>query len=82
MKREKAGRATFFPINRIRGRKISDDVRRHLNTMEGYIGLANELVKTEPIYKNIIDNQLGTVIVVDDFNHYRWKAKNSQCDSR
>ncbi len=76
LKREKAGRATFFPINRIRGRKISDDVRRHLNTMEGYIGLANELVKTEPIYKNIIDNQLGTVIVVDDFNHANMIAKH------
>ncbi|MEG1309304.1 MAG: AAA family ATPase [Bacilli bacterium] len=65
LKSNNLGRATFFPLNIIKGRKIELTNEKNLN---GFIGIASNLVKYDPIYKEIIENQLGNIIVAEDIN--------------
>lgn len=66
LKERKLGRATFYPLSIIKGRKVSDDVLNSIKKINGYIGILSNLLEYEEKYKNIIENQLGQVIVVDD----------------
>ena len=68
LKDNKLGRATFFPLNIIKGRKISDSVVDDIKNIRGYIGVLSNLIEYSLQYENIIENQLGNVIVVKDVN--------------
>lgn len=68
LKENNLGRATFFPIDIIKSRHISKDIEYTLESLKGYIGIASDLVSYKDIYKDIIENQLGNVIVVDDID--------------
>ncbi len=83
LKTNKLGRATFFPLNIIKEKKVDETTLKALKEVKGYIGLAVDLVKFETKYKNIIANQLGNVIVVDSIDtlnkvgkiiNYRYKV--------
>lgn len=65
LKRENAGRATFLPISTIRPRKLNEP---SLANCDGYIGLGCELVECDEKYRNIIENQLGNVAIVEDMD--------------
>lgn len=65
LKQENLGRATFFPLDTIKSRSIDSTILRKLEKEKGFIGLASNLVSFDSIYKNIIENQLGNVLVVD-----------------
>ncbi len=65
LKNGNLGRATFFPINIIKPKSVEEEALHLLKTLPGYIGLGSELVKCDPKYRGIIQNQLGNVIVVD-----------------
>lgn len=77
LKKEKLGRVTFFPMNLIQGRKLNSHIIESLKDMDGYIGIASDLVKTQTIYQNICENQLGNVIVVDTIDHANSIAKKT-----
>lgn len=66
LKERKLGRATFYPINIIKSRYISDDVFNDIKGIKGYIGVLSDLITFDSKYQNIIENQLGQVIVVDN----------------
>ncbi len=66
LKERKLGRATFYPLSIIKGRKVSDEVLNSIKKINGYIGILSSLLDYEEKYKNIIENQLGQVIVVDN----------------
>ena len=68
LKQNNLGRATFFPINIIKSRRISNDILTNLQNEQGFIDIASNLVKYNPIYKDIIENQLGNVIVTDNID--------------
>lgn len=65
LKENKLGRATFFPIDTIKSRRISKDIEYTLASLPGFIGVASDLVSFNDKYTNIIENQLGNVLVVD-----------------
>ena len=69
LKENKLGRVTFFPLNIIKSRYLNQNVIDELKTYEGFIDVASNLVKYNPIYRNIIENQLGNVIVVDNIDN-------------
>ncbi len=69
LKNNNLGRATFYPIDKITGKYITDDVLDILNNSEGYIGIASELTTYDNIYTNIISNVLGNVIVCDNIDN-------------
>ena len=68
LKDKKLGRATFFPLNIIKSRNISQNILDDIKKIKGYIGVFSELVSFDEKYRNIIENQLGQVIVVENAN--------------
>lgn len=64
----KIGRATFFPLNIIKPRYIDDNILDILRKTDGFVDVASNLVKYDKIYKNIILNQLGNIIVSRDID--------------
>ena len=68
LKERRLGRATFFPLNVIKSRYVSSEVINDIKNISGYIGILSDLIDYDQKYKNIIENQLGQVIVVDNEN--------------
>ena len=68
LKENKLGKATFFPINIIKPRYVDNDIIERLGSVNGYINTLNNLVNCEAKYKDVIDNQVGNVIVVDNID--------------
>ena len=68
LKDNKLGRATFFPISIIKSRKLSDDVIKEAKEVPGYIGVASDLVTFDPLYQDIVENQLGNTLVVNNLD--------------
>ena len=68
LKENKLGRATFFPLDVIMGRVIPVDVKNIINSIPGVIGTADKLVKYDKKYTNIIENQLGNVIITNNID--------------
>lgn len=64
LKNNKLGRATFFPISVIKSRKINESAIKDVKNIDGFIGIMSNLVEYEVRYANIIENQLGNVLVV------------------
>lgn len=72
----KLGRATFFPISVIKPRGIDDDTLRICESTVGYVGIASELITYNPLYKAIMENQLGNVIIVNNIDTMNKLGKN------
>ncbi len=68
LKDNKLGRATFFPLSIIKGRRVDDSVLSQAKEVVGFIDVASNLVKYNPMYDNIIDNQLGNTLIVDNID--------------
>ena len=68
LKRHNKGRATFFPLNVIKPKSIDPETSRVASNIQGYIGIASELVSYDTKYYNIIMNQLGNIIVASNLN--------------
>lgn len=68
LKDNKLGRATFFPISIIKGRNVDDESLIICKGVPGFIDIASSLVKYNPLYDNIIKNQLGNTIIVDNLD--------------
>lgn len=63
------GRATFFPLDVIKPKYIDNNTLNIIKQANGFIDIASNLVKHENIYNNIILNQLGNIIVVDNIDN-------------
>lgn len=59
------GRASFLPISSVKGQKVSG-----INTskVDGIIGIASDLIKTDKKYNEIILSLLGRTVIVEDIN--------------
>jgi len=75
LKNNNIGRATFLPLNVIKPRAIDPEIKDILNNSNGFIDIASNLVKYDKTYTNIIFNQLGNVIVVDNIDNANDLAK-------
>ncbi|MFC5471956.1 chromosome segregation protein SMC [Cohnella suwonensis] len=63
LKQRQSGRATFLPMDVIRARSLSDGDRRMLDSAEGFVGVASELVGFAPKYAAIVGSLLGNVLI-------------------
>ena len=70
LKENKLGRATFFPLNIIKPKNIDIEIN-----LPGFIDIASNLIKYDSKYSNIILNQLGNVLVVDNIDNANVIAK-------
>lgn len=68
LKENHLGRATFFPLNVIKPRGIDLDTLNILKADSGFIAILSEKVKYDKMYYNIVSNQLGNIILVDNID--------------
>ena len=69
LKDNKLGRATFYPLDVIKARYIDTEITDKINNQDGYLGVISDYVKYDKKYENIILNQLGNVILVDNIEN-------------
>ena len=62
------GRATFFPLSIIKSRYIDSETLNILQKSPDYIGVLSDFIIYNNKYKNIIENQFGTVILTEDID--------------
>jgi len=72
LKRTGGGRATFLPLNVIRGKTLSEG---GLEACSGFVGIASELVTFEEKYRAVIENLLGRIVIVRDIDNAISMAK-------
>ncbi|EFM13027.1 chromosome segregation protein SMC [Paenibacillus curdlanolyticus YK9] len=65
LKQRQLGRATFLPLDVIRGRNVPEADRRHASSVEGFVGVAADLVSCERKYESIVANLLGNVLIAE-----------------
>lgn len=75
LKNNNLGRATFFPLNLIKSKFVDNDTMNLIKQEPGFIGIASSLIKVAEKFENIIKNQLGNVLVVDNIDHANHIAK-------
>ena len=63
LKDNSLGRVTFLPINTIK--KVDNSIKDKARKLDGYIGMASEIVKYDSKFKDVILLSLGSTIVVD-----------------
>lgn len=66
LKSEKAGRATFLPIETIHGKKAN--ISNEIIEFDGYLGIGSEICKTANVYDGIIDFLLGRTLIVENMD--------------
>ena len=69
------GRVTFFPMNVIKGRKVGEDIIKTAQKCQGFMGIASDLISYNKEFQNIIENQLGNVLVTKDMTAMNELAK-------
>lgn len=67
LRRTGGGRATFLPVTSVKGRTL-DNVRE-ISRVQGFIGIASELIHYEKKYDGIFASLLGRVVVVDNIDN-------------
>ncbi|MEB3101198.1 chromosome segregation protein SMC [Ferviditalea candida] len=78
LKRRQSGRATLLPLNVIKGRSIPDNDRRTAERVEGFVGIAVDLVDFEDRYNDIFRNLLGNVIISENLEQANRIAASCQ----
>ncbi len=66
LKEERAGRATFLPLTSVKGSQVD---KSKTQGAAGFLGYANELVKSDAAYAGILAYLLGRVAVVDTIDN-------------
>ena len=65
------GRATFYPLNIIKGRIISEK----LDNLPGFVNIAGGLIKCDKIYGEVVNYLLGRTIICDNIDNAARAAK-------
>jgi chromosome segregation protein len=74
LKKENAGRATFLPINMVRGDKLKLEWL-NLDEAEGFLGIASEFISCDQRLIPIIDSLLGRTLLSRDLKSATMIAK-------
>jgi len=77
LKRNRAGRATFLPLNVIKSRAIRGDLHAIAQECPGYQGLMSDFVNYDDDLTDIVMDQVGRVIVCDNIDNATAMSKNT-----
>ena len=69
LKQNNLGRATFYPLNIIKPKRIDELSLKKLEVVPCFIGIASDLCQYDSKYRNVILNALGNVIIVDNLTN-------------
>lgn len=75
LKNNNLGRATFFPLNLIKAKYVDSETIDLIKKETGFIGVASSLIKVMEKFDNVVKNQLGNVLVVDNIDRANHIAK-------
>ena len=67
LKKNRFGRATFLPLDSVRGQK--DAIRKEVLEEPGVLGPGNLLVRTDPRYRGLMEYLLGRTVVADHIDN-------------
>lgn len=67
LKQNQSGKATFLPLETIKPRSIKPEHIDVLKTLDGFVGIASDLISCEPKYSNVYHFLLGNIILANDF---------------
>lgn len=63
LKANNRGRATFLPLATIQERFVPPSIVKQIENHPGFVGIASNLVETNPAYEKVINHLMGHVIV-------------------
>ncbi len=66
LKRKKAGRATFLPLETIKPRSVQENVKQTIESAEAFVGIASDLISYPSEIEDVIQNLLGNIIIASD----------------
>jgi chromosome segregation protein len=66
LKKNQYGRATFLPMNIIKGKSISESQINMLKGHPSFIGVGSQLINYDSRYQMIMSNLLGNVLITKD----------------
>lgn len=66
LKKNQYGRATFLPMNVIKGKSIPDSQKNMLKGHPSFIGVGTDLLNYDQRFQMVISNLLGNVIITKD----------------
>lgn len=73
LKSNNLGRATFLPISNIKVNKIENISK--ISKMQGFIGVANDIISYDSKYEKIFSNLLGRTVIIDNIDNATKIAK-------
>ncbi|HEM2742474.1 TPA: chromosome segregation protein SMC [Streptococcus suis] len=82
LKEKRQGRATFLPLTTIKPRQLSVQQVSLLESSEGFLGLASDLVTYQPNLDAIFQNLLGTIAIFDTIDHANQAARETKFQVR
>lgn len=82
LKEKRQGRATFLPLTTIKPRQLSGQQISLLESSDGFLGLASDLVTYEPNLDVIFQNLLGTIAIFDTIDHANKAARATKFQVR
>lgn len=80
LKRERAGRETFLPLEHLQVEYLKD---RYLDILEGekaYLGLASDFVECEDRYRPALEFVLGKIVIAEDLDSAVYLSE--RCDKK
>ncbi|AWX97770.1 chromosome segregation protein SMC [Streptococcus suis] len=82
LKEKRQGRATFLPLTTIKPRQLSGQQVSLLESSDGFLGLASDLVTYQPNLDAIFQNLLGTIAIFDTIDHANQAARATKFQVR
>lgn len=65
LKTNKSGRATFLPEETMQPRAMREEYLLLCQSLDGYMGMMSDFVRTQAPIDRVISNQLGNIVLVD-----------------
>lgn len=75
LKQNSYGRATFLPLNVIKGKTLSNQQLQAIQSHSNFIGVASDLVQYSEEYRPVFSNLLGNVVITSDLKGANELAK-------
>lgn len=69
MTQHRFGRVTLLPVETMQARQLRPDQLSTAQNQTGFVGVGSDLVKTDETYMKIMQNLLGTTVIMDTMDH-------------
>lgn len=69
MTKNRYGRVTLLPIETMQSRQLRPEQVTTAQQQAGFVGIGSDLVQTKDVYAKIMQNLLGTTVIMDTLDH-------------